>query len=142
MDSDLPHQKDANKPIEVAPPLSYVRIYSDPDGETHFSDEQLTFTLVDYAPPAPPISVSENLASESSTLISSPPGWYGDWHPVPQRQILCYLAGEIEAETSDGEVRRFGTGSVTLVEDVSGRGHCSRVIGTESVMAIVVQLEE
>ncbi len=141
MDSDLPHQKDANKPIEVAPPLSYVRIYSDPDGETHFSDEQLTFTLVDYAPLAPPISVSENLASESSTLISSPPGWYGDWHPAPRRQMMFLLSGELEVKVSDGETRRFSPGSVSLLQDTKGRGHASRVVGSERVYMVAIPLK-
>ena len=42
---------------------------------------------------------------------------------------------------SDGEVRRFGPGSVTLVEDTTGKGHTSRVVGSDEVLAVVVQLD-
>jgi len=62
--------------------------------------------------------------------------------PAPRRQMLFYLAGEIEAETSDGEVRRFGAGSVTLVEDTAGKGHRSRVIGGGDVLLAAVQLPD
>jgi hypothetical protein len=42
--------------------------------------------------------------------------------------MFC-LSGELEVEVSDGEIRRFGPGSVILVEDTSGKGHVSRVVG-------------
>jgi quercetin dioxygenase-like cupin family protein len=44
--------------------------------------------------------------------------------------IFC-LSGEIEAEVSDGEVRRFGPGAVILLEDTSGPGHITRVVGED-----------
>ena len=70
--------------IEVADPLLYVRIYADAEGESHFESCELPFTLVDFAPPAPPISVSEAMAADSLAVISSPAGWHGDWgSPVP-----------------------------------------------------------
>ncbi|MCP4547100.1 MAG: cupin domain-containing protein, partial [bacterium] len=71
-----------------------------------------------------------------------PPGWEGDWHPAPKRQWMLYLAGEVEAEASDGETRRIGPGSITLLEDTWGKGHRSRVIGDTEVLLAVVQLED
>ncbi len=142
MSSDLPRKSESDKPIEVAPPMSYVRIYSDSEGETHFSDEPLTFTLEDYAPPAPPISVSKKLASESMVFISSPHGWFGDWHPVPRRQLMLMLSGELEVEVSDGEKRRFLPGSVAMVEDTTGRGHASRVVSGERAYMMAIPLKD
>jgi len=98
-------------------------------------------TPVDFAPPAPPLNASAFSPASQFGFISAPPGWCGDWHPAPRRQILFYLAGEIEAQVSDGEVRRFGPGSATLVEDTTGKGHTSRVVGSASVLAAVVQLD-
>ncbi len=113
--------------IEAARPFRYARIYTGPDGETHFSDHELPFKLVDFAPPAPPISVTESLAVNGMAVISSPGGWEGDWHPTPRRQLIVVLTGELEVEVSDGEVRRFGPGVAILVEDTGGKGHISRV---------------
>jgi quercetin dioxygenase-like cupin family protein len=117
--------------IKVADPFKITRIYTDKDGVSHFGSTEVTFELADFAPPALPISVAQAMNVESVTIISSPVGWHGDWHPSPVRQIIICLAGELEVEVSDGEVRIFGPGSVTLVEDTEGKGHISRVVGTE-----------
>jgi hypothetical protein len=36
------------------------------------------------------------------------------------------LTGEVEFETSDGDIRRLPPGSVVLAEDTTGKGHISR----------------
>ena len=128
--------------IKVSGPLAYARIYADADGESHYSDEKLTFQLVDYAPPAPPISVTEALAAENVSFISSPSGWYGDFHPAPRRQFVFVLSGELEVEVSDGEKRKFGPGSFVLVEDIWGKGHRSWVSSEKRSTAVVVPLSE
>jgi len=71
-----------------------------------------------------------------------PSGWFGDWHPAPRKQVFLILSGECEAEVSDGEVRRFGSGGVLLVEDTWGRGHKTRVLSSEDMVVAVVQLPE
>lgn len=130
------------RPIKPAEPMEYVRIYSDSTGASHFSDGELTFTLTDFAPPAPPISVSDVIQSERAAFISSPGGWVGDWHPAPQRQYWICLTGQLEVEVSDGEVRTFRPGAVVLVEDTWGKGHVSRVMGEERCYSIVVTIKE
>ena len=129
-----------NHDIEVSEPVAYTRVFTDADGETHFSNESLKFGLADYAPPAPPISVSEVFDAENARFISSPAGWDGDWHPAPHRQLILVLVGELEVEVSDGEVRRFGPGSLCLVEDTAGKGHVSRVVGSKRALAAAILL--
>jgi quercetin dioxygenase-like cupin family protein len=127
--------------IKVADPFKYTRIYTDDDGVSHFGVAEVAFTLAEYAPPAPPISVSKGMKVESVVFITSPPGWHGDWHPVPRRQIMFCLAGELEVQVSDGMVRTFGPGSVLLVEDTEGKGHVSRVVGSERVFMAALPME-
>jgi quercetin dioxygenase-like cupin family protein len=128
--------------IQAAEPLDCVRIFADSDGDSHFSDEILPFELVDFAPPAPPVSVSTVMEAESVFVASSPPGWYGDWHPAPRRQLMFVLDGELEVRVSDGEVRIFGPGVVLFVEDTSGQGHVTRVIGDRRAYLATVPLKE
>jgi hypothetical protein len=122
--------------------MKYVRVYSDLDGESHFEDVEVDLTLADFAPPAPPLYVSTLTPASRFGFLSAPPGWYGDWHPAPRRQIILYLSGELEAEVSSGEVRRFGPGSVTLAEDTTGKGHRSRVVSTSDVLGMVIHLDD
>ena len=130
--------------IEVSEPFQYVRIYSDSTGESHFKDEEISFQLIDFAPPAPPISVSNIFkTSGEASIISSPPGWYGDWHPAPHRQLICGLTGiELEAKVSDGEIRVFGPGCFVLIEDTFGKGHISRLLGNQRGYMVVIPLED
>lgn len=133
---------DPKMDIRTAEPLKYTRLYSDPAGESHFCGERIPFDLVDFAPPAPPISVSQSLSADSVFLISSPSGWHGDWHPAPQRQLIIVLSGELEVRVSDGEVHRFRPGDFLLVEDTTGKGHISTVTSGRRAYCAVVPLKD
>ena len=122
--------------------MQYVRLYADAAGESHFEDVEIDLAATNFAPPAPPLHVSPFSPAERYGFMIMPPGWDGDWHPTPRRQIFFYLAGEVEGEASDGERRRFGPGSITLVEDTTGKGHRSRNAGSSDVVLAVVQLPD
>ncbi len=107
--------QEADESITVAEPLTYTVVYSDSVGLSHFADRRINFGLIDYAPPAPPISVSQPTPAESIVYLSSPAGWYGDWHPTPKRQIFIYMAGEIEAIGKD--VTRFKVGDQVMLKN-------------------------
>jgi hypothetical protein len=121
--------------------VRYTRVFADARGQSHFEDIEVTMEDTVFAPPAPPLKLSEFMATSRFSFMSASPGWAGDWHPAPKRQFTLYLQGRIEAETSDGEIRRFGPGDAVLVEDTTGKGHRSRVVGDEDVILAVVQLE-
>ena len=122
--------------------IEYVRLYAGPDGESHFVDAEIELRLGAVAPPAPPVWLSAFLPAERVAFGGVSPDWYGDWHPAPRRQFLVYIAGEVEVEASDGEVRRLGPGSIALVEDTTGKGHRSRVVGATEVINVIVQLPD
>lgn len=70
------------------------------------------------------------------------PGWHGDWHPAPRRELVIYLSGEGEIEASDGEVRELTPGTVLLAEDTRGKGHITRVTGSSEVSLVIVLLPD
>ena len=123
-------------------PLAYVRVQTDSQGESHFADSEIPLDLKDFAPPAAPLSVSSGQAASEVLFLSLPGGWVGDWHPTPRLQYLISLSGEIDFEVSDGEVRRFPSGSIILLEDTSGKGHVARVVGEETVRLVAVPLQD
>jgi hypothetical protein len=122
--------------------MTYARIYADAAGESHFEDVESELIARDFAPPAPPFDVSPVMPATGVAFVRFPAGWYGDWHPTPRRQFFIFLAGEFVGETSDGDRRRFGPGSVSLLEDITGKGHRSWVVGDDDVLAAVVQVPD
>ena len=122
--------------------MTYVRIYTDESGESHIEDVEAELTARDFAPPAPPIDLSPVIPASGVAFVRFPAGWYGDWHPTPQRQFFIFLAGEFVGETSDRDRRRFVPGGVSLLEDITGKGHRSWVVGNDDVLAAVVQVPD
>ena len=121
---------------------TYTRLYSDAQGESHFEDVDIDLTSTDYIPPAPPLSLSSSTPATQFGFMNAPAGWSSDWHPATARNIFFVLSGEWEVTASDGDVRRFGTGSVLLVEDTTGKGHSSRVVSEVDSLAAMVQLSD
>ena len=122
--------------------MKYTKIYTDDDGETHFKDIEVAFESVEYAPPAPALLLSQFNSATRYAFSVFPAGWFGDWHPTPLRQIYFILSGELEGTVSDGETRRFKAGSIVMVEDTTGKGHVTRVLGSEDVHSAVVSLDD
>ena len=120
--------------------VSYVRIYADAQGESHFEDVEVPLNLVEVAPGISPLFASAFHEASRYAFLKAEPGWREDWHPAPQRQFLVYLAGVTEFRVSDGEVRRLGAGTILLAEDTIGRGHISEVVGEENVLAVLIQV--
>jgi hypothetical protein len=115
------------------------RLYNDENGESHFIDETLEVTAMNFAPPAPPIFVSDGVPAKQAVYLFLPAGYEGDFHPAPRRQIMTLVSGALECGVSDGTWRRFSPGSTQLVEDTQGKGHATKAL--EDCVMIVSQLE-
>jgi len=122
--------------------MQIVRLFSDDDGQSHFEDIEIDFTLTDYVPPAPPLALSPVEQATQFRFMNAAAAWSSDWHPSAARNLFLVLTGEWEVTASDGETRRFGVGSVLLVEDTTGKGHTSRVVSKVDSVAAMVQLGE
>jgi quercetin dioxygenase-like cupin family protein len=70
------------------------------------------------------------------------PGEMQDWHPAPQRQFVIILSGQLEIGCGDGSTQVFGPGDARLVEDTTGKGHTTRVVGGEPVLTATVPLAQ
>jgi quercetin dioxygenase-like cupin family protein len=120
--------------------MRYVTVYLDNEGTSHFKNENIEFKSNNFAPPAPPVGLSDFTATSQFVFFKIPVGWFGDWHPAPKKQFFCCLQGAVELTAGDGEKRVFRSGDVFLLEDTQGKGHTTRVIGKEDFVAAIIQL--
>jgi hypothetical protein len=118
--------------------MKYTRIYADGKGESHLQDVEAEMKPADHAS-----TMSDLIAAKGVIFRDTRSGEYLiDWHNAPRRQFVVNLAGEVEIEVSDGEVRRFGPGSILLAEDTTGKGHISRGIGTGTRHTLFIPLTD
>ena len=107
--------------------LTYLRIYADADGESHMQKLDLALLPKQIFPGLPELRLSAVWPAKGFSFCHVPAGMTEvRWHNSPSRQIVIWLTGQIEYETSDGDVRRLPAGSVILSEDTTGKGHISR----------------
>lgn len=120
--------------------LTYTRIFSDELGMSHFEELSMELDRMDPSPSVPSIQVAGPIAVSLARFSVMPPGFVADWHPAPRVQYSLHLSGELEVEVGDGDVRRLGPGSIVLLEDVSGQGHRTRVIGGQPMVGVFLQV--
>ena len=120
--------------------MQLVRIYNDGHGDSHFEDMELV-GQAQLSSTGAWTEVSEPFAVDSVVLrdvISEAPE--GAPHVSPARIIIVPLVGTVEVEASDGETRRFGPGELVLLEDMVGKGHITRNIGSHRRSTLVIAL--
>jgi len=119
-----------------------LRIWTDEDGDSHFEDVEHDFLETDFVPPAPPVLLTAEQPADGYVIERVPPYWHGDWHPAPGRLLAIYLTGRGDIEASDGEIRPLEPGTILLAEDTTGKGHITRVTGSEEMVVVIITLPE
>ncbi len=121
--------------------MQYGRLCVDNTGESHFKQATLELNEADYRPPAPQMFVSHAYQADGLQFVRLPAGWIGESIRPPKHQFLICLKGHLEVTASDGEKRSFGPVDSVLMEDVSGKGHRTRVKGTDECVAAIIPIE-
>ncbi|OGF99240.1 MAG: hypothetical protein A3F83_08235 [Candidatus Glassbacteria bacterium RIFCSPLOWO2_12_FULL_58_11] len=117
--------------------LKVTRIFTSPDGESHFDEEEIE--LFDKGEIG---RLSKSVPARGVMFRENEATYNYDWHTAPQRQYVVLLDGEIEIEVSDGEKRRFRGGDILLVEDTTGKGHRSRTVDNRSRRSLFIVLDQ
>jgi len=115
----------AGKPVHI------TRLYSGPDGQTHAQEIEVKFGANGTDP-------FKLMAGAGAEIRRAPPGRVADWHTAPRRQYVITLSGRGEVELNDGTKIQLGPGSIDLAEDLTGKGHITRVIGNEDRVTIAI----
>jgi hypothetical protein len=115
---------------EKEKPTVITRLYTGPDGETHFEKIEAQFTRSGIN------DVFQLMAVSGAELHRVPHGEVRDFHPTPRRRYAITMAGEEEIEVAGGAKLHFRPGDIQLAEDMTGKGHLSRVVGNEDYVAL------
>jgi hypothetical protein len=103
-----------------APAVRSVRLYTDDDGQSRFEDWDFAFASKDFAPPAPPVDVSEAVEASAFMMLRAPAGWTDPMHPAPARQFFIVLAGSWEV-SAGGETACYLLGTWSWRRTPPGR---------------------
>jgi len=117
-------------------PLMITHLYTGPDNQTHAEEVELKFT------PGSPAEVSKMMPITSAELHRTAGGSVDDWHRAPRRQYVITLSGHGEVEVAGGKKVSMGPGHIDFVEDTTGKGHITRVVGAEDRVTLQLPLAD
>jgi hypothetical protein len=120
---------------QTGKPMKITRLYTGPDGQTHAEEIN-----VNFGPGG--TDGFKLMAGAGAEVRRAPPGRVADWHVAPRRQYVITLSGHGEVELVDGTKIPLGPGSIDLAEDLTGKGHITRVIGNEDRVTIAIPVSE
>jgi hypothetical protein len=104
-----------------------LRICADDSGETHMQEVEFALVPKQVFKDSLPLRLSDTLPASGCGFRRVAAGMHEvGRHNPPGRKLVIWLTGEVEFETSDGDVRRLAAGSVVFAEDTTGKGHISR----------------
>ena len=112
----------------ISKPTVVKRIYTGTDGLSHVEDL--------------PLKANDILEKATSVEVRvSPPGRFSDWHVGPQRQYIINLSGSGQLEVAEGKVD-LPPGSMEYIDDLTGKGHTTRVTSKEERVSIWLKFED
>lgn len=117
--------------------MDIVRVYTGPDGQSHFED--IDVPLEDLGTAG---QISKRWPGSGVQFREVGGDYLLDYHTAPRRQLVVNLTGSVEIEVGSGEKRVFGPGSILLAEDRTGQGHISRNVGGERRTCLFIHLDD
>lgn len=122
-------------------PVTVTRLYTGADGQSHTEQIEARLRPSDV----PDGSSQVSIGATKVTFFRAPPGWVSDWHNaggVGGRQYVMTVSGKGEVELPDGKKVSLTPGMILLGEDLTGKGHITRTVGTEDWVSVHVHVAD
>jgi quercetin dioxygenase-like cupin family protein len=117
--------------------MKVTRFHATADGGSRFQEVEIPINQERSDQFGHTILQSNAWASTSIRFVELPAGLDQSWHHAPARQIVVVLSGTIEVGTSDDQKRRSTAGQAFIADDLTGKGHVTRVVdGPARVMFV------
>src|SRR5215475_6685026 len=116
-----------------------TRLYTDADGQSHAEDTDVVWRPAKLRAE---LSESESVKVTAAQFLRWPRGFVWEGHPASKRQYVVIISGRGEVDVAGGTKVQLAPGRVLLAEDVTGKGHITRVGPDEDLVMLLVPLAQ
>jgi quercetin dioxygenase-like cupin family protein len=135
--------------VATAPSASHVaaqshgattvtRLYTGADGQSHAEDVEVAWRPSTRL--RAELNESESVKVTGAQFLRWPRGFVWAGHPASRRQYVVIVSGRGEVDVAGGKKVQLAPGRVLLAEDVTGKGHTTRVGPDEDLVMLLVPL--
>ena len=116
-----------------------TRLYTGTDGQSHAEDAHIAWRPAKLRAE---LNESESVKVTSAQFLRWPRGFVWEGHPASKRQYVIIVSGRGEVDAVGGKKVQLAPGRVLLAEDVTGKGHTTRVGADEDLVMLLVPLAQ
>ena len=114
-----------------------TRLFTGPDGESHAEARDVAWRPARLRAE---LKESESVKVTAAQFLRWPRGFVWAGHPASKRQYVIIISGRGEVDVVGGKKVQLAPGRVLLAEDVTGKGHTTRVGADEDLVMLLVPL--
>ncbi len=105
--------------------MDVIHVYAGADGVSHVK----RVTVTGLPKPLPVTEVRASFVAKGTE----------DWHVAPSKLFTINTAGDIQGEMGDGTKIPIGKGDLVYLEDLTGKGHITRLLTDVSNLFLIVK---
>ena len=113
------------QPAAAKGTMEIIHVYAGPDGVSHVK----RVTVTGLPRPLPITEVRASFVAKGTE----------DWHVAPSKLFTINTAGDIQGEMGDGTKIPIGKGDLVYLEDLTGKGHITRLLTDVSNLFLMVK---
>jgi quercetin dioxygenase-like cupin family protein len=125
----------AQRPVTT----TVTRLYTGADGESHAEDTHVAWRPAQLHPE---LNESASVRVTGAQFLRWPRGFVWAGHAASKRQYVIIVSGRGEVDVVGGHKVQLAPGRVLLAEDVTGKGHTTRVGADEDLVMLLVPLAQ
>jgi mannose-6-phosphate isomerase-like protein (cupin superfamily) len=116
-----------------------TRLYTGADGQSHAEETQVAWRPARLRAD---LSESESVRATGAQFLRWPRGFVWEGHPASKRQYVIIVSGRGQVDVAGGKQVQLEPGRVLLADDVTGKGHTTRVGADEDLVMLLVPLAQ
>ena len=116
-----------------------TRLYTGADGQSHAEETEVAWRPARLRAD---LNESESVKVTGAQFLRWPRGLVWEGHPASKRQYVIIVSGHGQVDVVGGRKVLLEPGRVLLAEDVTGKGHTTRVGADEDLVMLLVPLAQ